>query len=162
MQLLNDFKFEYKASTATTLGPADFVVSGKDVISDSTFETCVTITLGTDARAADSDVLPAGVTTRRGYWANNLLGVNLGCKLWLLGRSKLDNLTVALAKQYVEEGFNWMVSDGIVSSVEVTVSRYNSRQLNFFVVFVRPDLSEIEFKFFANWESNTIGNLNVN
>lgn len=157
-QLLNDIKFEYKASTAESLGPADLIVDDKDVMSDSTFETAITITLGTDARASNNDILPKGYTTQRGYWANNLLGINLGCKLWLLHRSILSNTTVVLAKQYLLDGFQWMIDDGIISTLDVKVNRVGLRQLNFELIFVRPDTSIVKSKFYMNWDQHFKGN----
>ena len=157
-QLFFDIKFEYRASTAESLGPADLIVDDKDVLSDSTFETAVTITLGTDARASSNDILPKGYTTQRGYWGNGLLGINLGCKLWLLHRSTLSNTTVALAKQYLTSGFQWMLDDGIVDTVDVEVTRVGSRQLNFELTFIRPGASIVSSKFYMNWDQHFKGN----
>lgn len=154
---IGDLKFQYSVSSEADLGPADLVVSGNDLVQDATFETSVVITLGTNARADDSDVLPRTVNTRGGFWGSTLLGFELGCKLWLLEQSKLDQSTASLAEQYVIEGFDWMIEDGIASEVTCTATIAGANRLDLVVGIFRPALSDVEFSFYVNWESQLSG-----
>lgn len=154
---LSDIKFVYAAKTAETLGPADIVIEGKDALSDTGFETCVLISLGTDARASAADRLPEPNKNRGGFWGSALLGFNLGSKYWLLERSKLTPETMALAKQYTADALQWLVDDGIASTIDVTVTRENYRQLNINVVVGRPATSSVFFTYYLNWENQLRG-----
>ena len=77
--------------------------------------------------ASESDELPAGTTSRRGYWGDYLLPAiqgamdRLGSKLWTLSREKILSEVVARAKGYVEESLRWKLLTGEVLTVDVTV-----------------------------------------
>jgi phage gp46-like protein len=158
--VVGDIKFFYTANSPSTLGPAYIAVDGVDLLRDPGFETAVLISLFTDARADDSDVLPSAGISRRGYFGSSLLGFNLGSKLWLLERSKLgDTNTLRLAEQYIRDALEWMRTDGIASSIEAVAVVSGRNQLNFSVKIKRKDVDDITFKFYANWEYQTAGGL---
>jgi phage gp46-like protein len=91
-------------------GPPADLASGDDL------ETAVLISVFSDARAADDDVLPPGVTDRRGWWGDP----NMGSKIWLLRRSILDAAVVAKARDYLKTALQWLLDDGVAFSVTVT------------------------------------------
>lgn len=75
--------------------------------------------------ASGTDELPAGTTSRRGYWGDYLLPViqgvidRLGSKLWTLSREKILSEVVARAKGYVVESLDWKLQTGEVLTVDV-------------------------------------------
>ena len=158
-KLVGDIKFFYTANSVQTLGPAYIQVDGVDLLRDPGFETAVLISLFTDARASDTDTLPGTNVSRRGYFGSELMGFNIGSKLWLLERSNLDDNTFRLAEQYIKDALDWMRTDGIAASIEAVASKGGPRQLNFAVKIKRKDVDDISFKFFANWEYQTAGGL---
>ena len=155
--LTGDLRFYYEP-TAAELSGAVIKADGVDLARDPGFETAVLISLGTDARADESDTLPGTSETRRGHWSEVVSGFNIGSKLWLLERSKLDKTTLRLAEQYVNECLAWMVEDRIVEAVDTVASRGSISQINFITEFKRPK-GGVTFKWFANWEYQIIGGL---
>lgn len=97
---------------------SDIDVIRGDLQLDEGLQTAVIISLFTDARAENTDTLPDGETSRRGYWADDAAD-RLGSKLWLLGREKMLPSVAVRANQYVKDALAWMISDGIAASVSV-------------------------------------------
>ena len=96
------------------------------------------------ARASDSDDLPGD--SRQGWWGDtysDIDGDQFGSKLWLLARSKLTEKTLQDAKTYAEDALQWMVDDGIATSVTVETERGGAGQLNLGVTIQKPDEKEL-------------------
>lgn len=98
-----------------------------DLLLDFTPATPMLISVGSDRRARDDDVLPSGEDffsrgqggfgARRG-WVGDALdaeGRRCGSRLWLLDREKQDDpdpdLTRRRAQGYLEEAFAWVVEE---------------------------------------------------
>lgn len=91
---------------------------------DSGLETSVLISLFTDARVSD-DELPDGLTDKRGWWGDlfsNIEGDKIGSKLWTLSRAKIELTTLAGIENFVVEALNWMIEDGVATSIDVNAS----------------------------------------
>ncbi len=104
----------------------DVALSNNDLQIDNGLYTATLISLFSDRRADDTDELPLGETTRRGWWGDKET-FKIGSKLWLLYREKTTNVTATRMRQYAQESLQWMISEGICSSVEVIteiVDRY--------------------------------------
>lgn len=97
---------------------SDIDVLRGDLALDEGLQTAVIISLFTDARAENTDTLPDGETSRRGYWADDVTD-RVGSKLWLLGREKMLPAVAARARQYVQDALAWMVSNGIAANITV-------------------------------------------
>lgn len=154
-----DIKFFYEANSAATLGPADIKVQGHELLRDPGFETSVLISLFSNARADNDDTLPQTTELRNGYWGSELVEFNFGSKLWLLGRAKIDTTTLRLVEQYCKDALDWMVQDGIAQSIEAIAVKENNREIRFLVRINRKNVDNVFFKFYANWQYQTIGGL---
>lgn len=140
---------------------ADFMIADRDVDRDAGIETAVMLTLLTDKRAEAGDPLPDGSGYKGGWWGDSLPVVpdyEMGTKLWLLQRSKTLSEIPAIAKEYLNDGFKWMIEDGIVKSVEVAVERRRDLKdtLYFALTFVKPEGTTIFYKFYYNWEAQIL------
>ena len=114
-----DFVISYDPQTFSF----DFVVQDGDFATDNGLLTAVLISLFTDRRANDDDVIPDGTGNRRGSWQDQYLEVEgdlLGSRLWLLGREKELSHVLQRAQMYAEEALAWMVEDVVARSVTVT------------------------------------------
>lgn len=112
---------------------ADLLLGGGRLATDDGMRTAILISLFSDARAADDEVLPEAGGDRRGWWgdayarevrpdAGTARDANrIGSLLWLLSRSKITARTLAQAKQACEDALAWLVRDGIASAVRVVV-----------------------------------------
>ena len=99
-----------------------------DLELEQSFLSSVIISLFTDARAADDDILPDyNNTDKRGWWGDlaepEATGDETGSLLWLLERSKTEPEVLARAKQYIYNALQWLIDDGLVSKIEVTIEK---------------------------------------
>lgn len=108
----------------------DFVFDTElqDYESDEGLETTLIISLFTDRRAQDDDVLPdSDSMDRKGWWGDLaspiVEGDQIGSRLWLLNREKTLSSTLQRAKQYVSEALQWMLDDGVAVRIDVNVER---------------------------------------
>lgn len=92
-----------------------------DLEGDIGIETAVLISLFTDRRATE-DELPPGVDGLRGWWGDlfpSVQGDQIGSKLWTLQREKVTLATLAAVESAATNSLQWMIDDGVASSVEV-------------------------------------------
>lgn len=135
----------------------DFVA--QDLDPDAGLETAVLVSLFTDRRAKEDDVLPdSNNLDRRGWWGDlgspKVEGDQIGSRLWLLGREKTLESVLTKAKKYAEESLNWMIEDGVVKSIEVEVERQGPIGLDRLALLVRvfrPDGTVLPFKYEIQW-----------
>jgi phage gp46-like protein len=110
---------------ALTYNPAlqgfDLSLSGVDLTTEDTLASVVLTSLLCD-RLAQAYEVKAG-EDRRGWWADAYAPNNhqTGSRLWLLEREKQLASVVQRCKQYCEEALQWLVDDGLVSTLSVTV-----------------------------------------
>lgn len=134
----------------------------RDVDRDPGFETAVIITLGTDKYAEEGDPLPEDSGYRGGWWGDAVPPVSdyqMGTKLWLLKRAKTVTEIPAIAKEYLLDGFQWMIDDEIVETINVSVERRRDMKttLAFTLEFIKPEITDsIFYKFFYNWEAQIL------
>ena len=106
-------------------GDFTFDESIQDFESDEGLETAVIISLFSDRRAADDDILPdENNPNKRGWWGDLVSERDqIGSRLWLLDRSKTTSDILVKAKQYAEEALKWMVDDGVAAKIVVETER---------------------------------------
>lgn len=105
---------------------ADLGVASGDMVKDDGLTTAVLMSLFTDRRAdPDDPVDPASPTGDRRGWPGDLLadaGDRIGSRLWLLQRAKLTEETRSLVEFYATESLQWLVDDGVATSVTCTAT----------------------------------------
>lgn len=116
-------------------GQADLVVSAGDLALDDSLLPAVLVSLGTDRRAAASDLIPDGTDDRRGWWADFLEADALGSRLWLLARAKNTPEALTEAQDYAAEALQWLVDDGIWSAMDIQATAPDRKTL---LISVRP------------------------
>lgn len=120
---------------------ADLVAEANDLVRDAGLETAILLSLYTDRRAEDGDVLPLGETDRRGWWGDAVPvveGDRMGSRLWLLAREKQTDTVRRRAEEYVREALQWLVDDRVASRIEVAVSFPRSGAIGITVDIYRP------------------------
>lgn len=128
---------------------ADLAVVNGDLMTDDGLETAVAISLFTDARAANDDVLPDGTADKRGCWMFAYLEP-FGSKLWLLGRAKQLPETLLLAEHYAREALQWLIDDGVAREVIAEASYPRANVLALLITIRRP--TDIERQWQRVWE----------
>ena len=122
---------------------------------DPGLHTAVLLSLFTDRRAADDDAIPDNSTDQRGWWADAVAeedGDLFGSRLWLQSREKLTASVIQRAEEYAREALQWLVDDGVASSVSVEAERIATNKLGFLVRIQRPDGSQETMRFDQLWE----------
>lgn len=136
---------------------ADFGIEDNDLVTDDGLETAVALSLFTDRRAEDGDVLPDLETDRRGWWADDataspvVAGDRFGSRLWLLARSK-DNADYRVrAVEYAREALQWLLDDKVASNVDVSMDVTDSGVRCLVVTISRPATDPVKFQFNDVW-----------
>jgi len=157
LQLQGDMRF--------TLDPydgfGDISLADRDVERDAGLETATLITIGSNQRADDEDPLPDNSDDRGGWWGDTIPVVPddaVGCKLWLLRRAKTEPEVLSSAREYLRDGFQWMIDDGLASSVDITVVRARTPEptLLMTIGIERPEADPLYYRFFYNWEAQIL------
>ena len=123
-----------------------------DIETDDGLETVVYISLFTNARAANEDILPNQNGSRGGWWGDALENFSLGSKLWLLSRSKTSPEVTKKARFYCYEALKWLIEEGVAHAINITVTRSGLTALIYEIEIIRPTQKDNEkFKWSANW-----------
>jgi phage gp46-like protein len=154
-----DLKFYYGFLPPNAPGPADIRVTGAVLHRDPGFETANLISLGSDARAEEQDVLPQGFKSHSGFWGSAVTGDEIGSKLWLLGRSVITEEVLRQAEQWVRESLQWKIDDGIDADIRVTATRGGENQINFIIREHRTLGDVVNQRYYINWEAQRLGRL---
>lgn len=101
----------------------DLALVGADLARDDTLATAVLTSLLCD-RLAQAHEVGAGAD-RRGWWADafdtSTSAYLFGSRLWLLEREKQTSATMQRCKAYVQEALQWIIDDGLATSITVAV-----------------------------------------
>lgn len=110
------------APDVVTLGPDQLALG---LQSTNPLVRAVVISLFTWRRAQAGDDVPAD-SPLHGWWGDAFAAVpgdQIGSRLWLLGRAKLNSKTPADAESYAREALAWLVTDGLAQRVDVAAQR---------------------------------------
>jgi len=131
----------------------DFVVKDNDLVRDPGLETAIVISLFTDRRVQFDKQEPPSPEDRRGWWGDNFNepGDFIGSRLWTLNRAKMkEDEILSNAEDFIREALQWMIDDGIIDTLGVTVTRLNNDTLRFVIQVARP--KEVLNTFHFNWK----------
>lgn len=83
--------------------------------------------LFSDARATEEEFeeVRDWEPSKRGYWADQLDGMLIGSKLWLLKRSPKNEETLQKAKMYAKESLLWIIQKGFASNIDIETKYSN-------------------------------------
>lgn len=149
-----DIKLIYK-DLGNNLGMFDVGLAKHDLGTDEGLYTAVVVSLFTDRRAENDDILPGG-DDRRGWWGDSFAeidGDKIGSRLWLLSREKQLQSVLNRAREYAQEALQWFIEDGIAKQVIVDAWVPRQGVLGLGVQIIRPDGSKLDFKFDNLWEA---------
>jgi phage gp46-like protein len=133
---------------------ADLSIAANDLAIDEGLETAVILSLFTDRRAAEGDVLPDDQTDRRGWWGDDgsdVPGDLIGSRLWLLAREKEQAIVLRRAREYAREALQWLIDDRVAAAVDVTAAIPRPGVLGLLIVITRPLRPPVEYRFHAVW-----------
>lgn len=129
----------------------DLAIVDGDLASDSTLETAVLLSLYTDRRALDEDVLPDDGADRRGWWLDAYSDRPNGSRLWLISREKELDQVLRKAEQYAREALTWVIEDGIGIALDIEAVHVRRGVLQLIVGVQRADGTRLERRFDYVW-----------
>lgn len=119
----------------------------------------VVISLFTDARAKPDDRLPDEPRTgpvpanlyrdRRGWHGDP----NIGSRRWLVYREKQVPEVLERLEEYDREALQWLITDKVVSSIDIIESFPAPGAVLSEIVLHRPSMPALTFRFQMLWES---------
>ena len=134
-----------------------------DLEREEGLQSAILISLYTDRRAQDDDILPdLNSLDRRGWWGDLTTDITedeIGSRLWLLERSKTTQAVLNSAKNYIEEALQWLIDDGVAAKIEVTVERQTNDELEtlaFEVEIYKNDGNIVIEKFNDLWNAQVV------
>jgi phage gp46-like protein len=140
---------------ANTIG--DWSLAVCDLQTGQDLETACLVSLFTDKLATPDFVPTDGTSDRRGWWADPYNDAPLGSNLWQLDRAKKTRDTLGLARRYAQDALQWLIDDGVASSVVVDTrwlgNPVGSTMMGIAIAITKPDGSLTRFVFGWAWDN---------
>jgi phage gp46-like protein len=159
IRLVQQSVFPYQTEVSS-----DWMLLGDGTLDQTqALATAAIVALGTDRLADEGDLLPdPDSTDRRGWWgdldAELIWGAwPIGCRLWLLRRSKIapseswEGSTLVRIKFYIQEALQPLIDLKIASAMEVIVTRTDKQRINALIRLFRGPKIEIELQYQVLW-----------
>jgi phage gp46-like protein len=129
-----------------------------DLQRDEGLETAVFISIFTDRRAKDGDLIE-DPTDKRGWWGDQTSSYNddrIGSRMWLLERSKATQGNINKAKIYLYECLKWLIDDGVAQKIDITVEKQpllgqGGYMLAFLIQIMKSDGTTTTYAFDDVW-----------
>ncbi|MCP3916137.1 MAG: hypothetical protein GY711_11325 [bacterium] len=99
-------------------GGFDLALDGDRLAVDAGIVTPVLVSLWSDARVDADELVPDGLSDRRGWWPDTEDDRH-GSLLWLLEREKATVQTAARAEEFARGALQWLLDGGIAESIDV-------------------------------------------
>ena len=135
-----------------------------DLTTDDSLESAVLISLYTDKRAGEDDLLPDSRNTNdvRGWWGDQLVpfteGDEIGSKIWLLSREKTTTQVYIKLENYIRDALQWMVDDEILTKIDVAIERQNplpeNNTLAFEIKLYKIDDRIVSLNYSYQWDNS--------
>lgn len=118
----------------------DWAIGQGDLLMGGDLATSVLISLFTDRVLPGDQTPPDGTNDRRGWWADTFETTPIGSRLWTLKRAKKSAATnlLQVAKDMCAEALQWMIDDGVTSSVSVNTAWATANQMAIFIALTQP------------------------
>ena len=135
----------------------DWSLADGDLQTGQDLETACLVSLFTDKLATPDFVPTDGTSDRRGWWADLYNDQPLGSSLWQLERAKKTRDTLGLARRYAQDALQWLIDDGVASSVFVDTrwlgNPNGSTMMGIAIAITKPDGSLTRFVYGWAWDN---------
>lgn len=117
----------------------DFAMSGAGLLLGNELQTAVLISLFTDGVASPDDIMPPSqVNDPRGWWADTYTNDPIGSKLWQAFWRQTTPGTVNWLNDTANKAVQWMLDDGVASSVTVNAQLLGPGRIGFSGTIIEP------------------------
>ena len=109
---------------------------------DTVLSDLIIASLFSDARATSEEFeeVRDWEPSRKGYWGDQLDGILIGSKLWLLKRSPKNEETLQKAMMYARESLTWIIDKGFASNIDIE-TKYSNNDL---LILIEVDQKKYE------------------
>lgn len=128
-----------------SLGDNADLTQGDDLI------TAVIISVMSDRVLPDGVDAPDGSGDPRGWWADDPAHP-VGSRIWTLLRAKQTDQTLKDAHDFLVEGTQWLIDDGVVASFDITTEWDGAGFLAATVTANRPAATPVSIRFSWAWD----------
>lgn len=131
----------------------DIAIDGLDLKVDQDLATAIEMSIFTNKRASKDDLLPYPDVDLQGWWGDTysqIPGDLIGSKVWTLVREVESTQTALIAKNYVVEALNWLITDNIASSIIVNTEFVRAGILGISVEVFKPNGNQV-FRYSYVW-----------
>jgi phage gp46-like protein len=150
-------KLDIKLQRKEELGDLyDINILNGDIETTATFDTNLQVSLLAERRADPSEV--AIPEKRRGWFGNELseiVGFEIGSKLWLLEQARRTQTTLNLAINYAIESLQWMIEDNLIENFEVS-GEFSGNFGIILTIRLQITPSETETRFLQLWRNTQV------
>ncbi|MGA4368106.1 phage GP46 family protein [Pantoea ananatis] len=133
-------------------GAGDWRTAQGDLAAGDDLQTAIYISLFSDRQAREDDDYEG--EDRRGWWGDTGADYPIGSRIWLLRRQRLTVAVANKAIDYAKEALQWLIDDGVVTSIDVQAQIVYPSRLNLSVTFQKPDMTRQTTKFFWVWSNS--------
>lgn len=107
----------------------------------------VIISLFSWRRADSSDDIDSD-QSKQGWWGDTYSADRIGSKLWQLLRQKITDEVLARAEDYSRTALQWLIDDGLVDKINVSVLRNDNdyNRIDLVVELIARTKTVYEFK----------------
>lgn len=116
----------------------DFSILNGDIETIEGFDTAIQMSFFCERRASESEIkIPQ---KRRGWCGNEaseIVGFEIGSKLWLLSQARLDQVTLNKAIDFIQDANNWFVEDKYATKVAVSGEMLDSMTIILYVKYYK-------------------------
>jgi len=115
----------------------DFGIENGDLTLDDSFDTALTLSLFTDARADGGEVGPPQL--RRGWWGDETLPDptdKFGSKNWLLSQARVTNDTLNRGINSSKQALEWLVKNNYSERVNVSGQIIGNDRINLTITLI--------------------------
>ena len=120
----------------STYDGGDILVTSGEVVIDNGLHTAIVISLLTDVNADGN-----------GFWGD-VLNETGGSQIHTLRKNSVENRNLLV--RYVQNALQWLVTEDVASSVDVSVSSYTAQNVSILIHITEPD---IDFLYSVNWDN---------
>ncbi len=105
-------------------------------------KSALAVSFFTDRRQPFSGNTPSSPDDRRGWWGDTTLepGDRIGSRLWMLSRAPMiSKRIIPDAESMLKESYKWMLEDGVVDSMQISVTREDNYTLGISITVKKPN-----------------------
>lgn len=142
-------------NTSALVGFSDirFDPEQADLIAEIGLDTTIFLALFTDTRRGSGDPAPSNDPDPRGWWGDELLGIQTGSRLWMVTeRAKLTQGTINAVRDAMQEAIDrQLVGTKMISSATIDVTRTEDGVM-WDITLIRNNAEDILFSYNQQWD----------